>query len=126
MTRKSTALWASTALTVAIAAGGAHAQTDESSCEGILERVEALPEEALEDVDWTIEDVEQVEEAGDEEACAIIVSEFERIEEESDQAGTAEASPEETDDNAGGRSRRAVHTVTLPRRGQRVARGRRC
>lgn len=55
MTRKSTALWASTALTLAIAAGGAHAQTNEASCEGLLQRVEALPQELPGDVEWTIE-----------------------------------------------------------------------
>jgi hypothetical protein len=73
MQRTRLALLASTALTVASLTGAAMAQ-DTRSCQGLLDRVEALPQELPETVDWTIEDVRAAEESGDAERCAIILA----------------------------------------------------
>jgi hypothetical protein len=85
------ALLASTALTVAALSGPAAAQND-PSCQGLLDRVEALPQELPDDVDWTIEDVRAAEESGDAEACAIILADVERFEDGSGQGAQDRAS----------------------------------
>ena len=95
MSRNKFSLLASTALTVACVSGAAYAQTD-PSCDGLLERVEALPQELPQDVEWTIEDVRAATDSGDADACAIILADVDRMmgESESD-SDTASASDED-------------------------------
>lgn len=93
------ALLASTALTVAAAAGSATAQSSDAACEGLLERVEALPQELPEGVDWTIEDVRNAAESQDIERCAIIVADIDRMMQDgASDADTATAEAEASDD----------------------------
>ena len=90
MHRTKLALLASTALTVASLSGAAVAQ-DTQSCQGLLDRVEALPQELPEDVDWTIEDVRAAEDSGDAERCAVILADVERMSGQGAQDGATDS-----------------------------------
>ena len=107
MLHKKFALLASTALTVA-AAGAVHAQSSAASCDGLLERVEALPQELPEGVGWTIEDVRNAAESADIERCAIIVADIDRMMQDSasdSDTATAKAEADASD------TMRAVETA---------------
>lgn len=100
MSRRKIALLASTALTVAAVAGTTHAQSNGQSCDGLLERVEALPQNLPEDVDWTIEDVRAAAESGDETACAVIVADVDRMMQENGQDSGSDTDTASASDSA--------------------------
>ena len=73
MTTTRKALAASTALALMMGAAPAFAQQG-NSCDNLLQRLESMPQELPEGVDWTIRDVEEAAASGDAQRCEVILA----------------------------------------------------